>query len=71
MTIPDVSPDDEIKIQTLAEEYGLKSFYLPSDLLFRVPGVEIHRDSCPDCGTHLSFGEGCAMCHCCGFSRCG
>ena len=26
--------------------------------------------SCPDCGGSLDFGEGCATCHSCGFSKC-
>ncbi len=26
---------------------------------------------CPDCGGLLEFGEGCAFCRGCGFSKCG
>jgi hypothetical protein len=26
---------------------------------------------CPDCGGLLEFGEGCAVCRGCGFSKCG
>jgi ribonucleoside-diphosphate reductase alpha chain len=27
--------------------------------------------TCPDCGTGLTFEEGCAKCHACGYSECG
>jgi ribonucleoside-diphosphate reductase alpha chain len=27
--------------------------------------------TCPDCGTSLTFEEGCAKCHACGYSECG
>ena len=27
--------------------------------------------ACPDCGSQLSFEEGCVKCHVCGFSECG
>ncbi|OLE45954.1 MAG: hypothetical protein AUG01_13270 [Candidatus Rokubacteria bacterium 13_1_20CM_2_69_58] len=27
--------------------------------------------ACPDCGSQLTFAEGCAKCHVCGYSECG
>lgn len=31
---------------------------------------EIKLPPCPDCGAQLRFGEGCALCPACGYSRC-
>jgi ribonucleoside-diphosphate reductase alpha chain len=33
--------------------------------------LETLSGACPDCGSELGFGEGCGMCHVCGFSECG
>lgn len=37
-----------------------------------VHAVEVYGESpeCPECGNALQFGEGCAVCHGCGYSRC-
>ncbi|HEY9898586.1 MAG TPA: vitamin B12-dependent ribonucleotide reductase [Pantanalinema sp.] len=39
---------------------------------YGVHAVEVYGESpeCPECGHSLAFGEGCAVCHGCGYSRC-
>jgi hypothetical protein len=31
---------------------------------------EVKPPPCPECGSRLRFGEGCAVCPTCGYSRC-
>ena len=35
------------------------------------PPQRIAFGACPDCGSTLWFGEGCATCRSCGYSKCG
>jgi len=37
----------------------------------RVVDEEGVQGACPDCGSQLSFEEGCVKCHSCGFTECG
>jgi ribonucleoside-diphosphate reductase alpha chain len=37
----------------------------------RTPDVTRVQGACPDCGSQLSFEEGCVKCHSCGFTECG
>jgi hypothetical protein len=37
----------------------------------RAPDVTRVQGACPDCGSQLSFEEGCVKCHSCGFTECG
>jgi ribonucleoside-diphosphate reductase alpha chain len=33
--------------------------------------LDNHVGACPDCGGHMIYRDGCAVCICCGYSRCG
>jgi TSCPD domain len=37
----------------------------------KAPDEERVQGACPDCGSQLSFEEGCVKCHSCGFTECG
>ena len=50
----------EVKQQPLAKPNGKKTIADSGDL-----------PECPDCHNILEFGEGCVICHFCGYSKCG
>ncbi|MHC5209767.1 MAG: TSCPD domain-containing protein [Planctomycetota bacterium] len=37
----------------------------------KTPDITRVQGACPDCGSQLSFEEGCVKCHSCGFTECG
>ncbi len=43
----------------------------PAPAARRLRRFAAHGPRCPDCAGPLAFGEGCALCPVCGYSRCG
>jgi ribonucleoside-diphosphate reductase alpha chain len=60
------------KAELLAERARLAD-PVPDDLPPVRRGHDVHRvqGACVDCGSQLSFEEGCVKCHSCGFTECG
>ncbi|MGH7541034.1 MAG: vitamin B12-dependent ribonucleotide reductase, partial [Gemmatimonadota bacterium] len=50
---------------------GTQTAHRPSVRRYEESAARLFIGVCPDCGTSMSFEEGCAKCHACGYSECG